>query len=181
MFRSSLAAALILLGGCSPVALSEGPLVGSYVYRLGPGDRLKIQVFGEPSMSGDYSVSSEGMVAFPLLGELPASGKSLSEFKSDIVGRLAAQYLRDPQITLEMANFRPVFILGEVARPGEFAFTEGMSVFALVAKAGGYTYRANQGHAFIRREKMTAEEAIRVSSATAVQPGDTIRIPERTF
>lgn len=180
MRRIVLAAALVL-GACSPQHMTDRDPVGRYAYTLGPGDRLKIATYGEPSLTGEFAVNLDGKVSFPLLGDLDARGKTLAGFRENLLLRLGAQLLRDPQASVEMINFRPVYVLGEVAKPGEFAYGERMSVFALVAKAGGFTYRANQSYVYIRGEDDTEERVIRLSSATAVHPGDTIRIPERTF
>jgi len=181
MTRSFVFLLLIFTAACSPVVLVEGPSVASYVYQIGSGDTLKIQTFGEPTLSGEFAVNAEGTIAFPLVSDILVGGKTLSEFKADLTARLGAQYLRNPRVSVEMVNFRPVYILGEVTKPGEFNYTERMSVFALVAKAGGFTYRANQSYVFIRRENEAEEKAIRLTSATAVQPGDTVRIPDRVF
>ena len=176
-----LAAALFAASGCTPSGLAERPAVGSFEYRIGPGDRLRIATYGEDRLTGEFTVTAQGAIAFPLLGEVSAQGQTLSQFTEALRRRLGSEYMRNPQVSVEMVNFRPVYILGEVPRPGEFPYGERMSVYALVAKAGGFTYRANQAYALIRSENETAERAIRLSSATAVQPGDTIRIPERTF
>lgn len=172
---------LLTTAACARVEMTDAPTVGTYVYRIGAGDRLKILTFGEPTLSGEFAVNADGVIAFPLVGDVPAGGKTLTELKGDLLTRLGTRYLRDPQISVEMVNFRPVYILGEVAKPGEFSYSERMSVFALVAKAGGFTYRADQSYVLIRRENETEEKAIRLTSATAVQPGDTVRIPDRVF
>lgn len=172
---------VLVLGACGPVSLTDRPAVGNYEYRIGPGDKLKITTYGEARLSGDFAVSNAGTLAFPLLGDVPASGRTLDGLRGEMQTRLGTQFLRDPQVTIEMVNYRPVYILGEVARPGEFAYSERLSVFALVAKAGGFTYRASDKYVFIRSENENEEHAVRLSSATAVLPGDTIRIPERKF
>jgi len=182
-FGPALALSLSLLAatGCTPSSLAERPAVGSFEYRIGPGDRLRIATYGEDRLTGEFAITARGTVAFPLLGEVEAAGRTVPEFTAQLQRRLAGEYMRNPQVSVEMVNFRPVYILGEVSRPGEFPYGERLSIYALVAKAGGFTYRANQGYALIRSESDTAERAVRLSSATAVQPGDTIRIPERTF
>jgi polysaccharide export outer membrane protein len=177
-------AALLLVAlssACAPSQLAERAPVGSFEYRLGAGDRLRIATYGEDRLTGDFTVNASGAVSFPLLGPVPAAGRTLQEFNADLRGLLASRFMRDPQVTVDMINFRPVYVLGEVQRPGEFPFTERLSVFALVAKAGGFTYRASQGYVYVRGENDAQERAVRLSSVTAVQPGDTIRIPERTF
>lgn len=178
---ATLASALLVLSGCAPSTLAERPAVGTFAYRIGPGDRLRVATYGEERLTGEFTVTAQGAIAFPLLGEVPAEGRTVGELTAVLKRRLASEYMRDPRVAVEIVNFRPVYILGEVSRPGEFAYGERLSVFALVAKAGGFTYRANQGYALIRSENEVAERPVRLSSATAVQPGDTIRIPERLF
>ncbi len=172
---------LLLLGACAPANLADRASVGAYEYRIGTGDRLHVTTYGEDRLTGDFGVGPQGEVAFPLLGPVQAAGKTLAEFNAELQRRLASEFMRNPRVAVEMINFRPVYILGEVQRPGEFPYGERMSVYALVAKAGGFTYRASEKYAYIRSENETAERAVRLTSATAVQPGDTIRIPERNF
>ena len=181
MIRLLLISLLLCLSACAPTTLSEGTTVGAYQYRIGTGDRLRVQTYGEQRLSGEFAVGSDGALSFPLVGDFPAAGKTLAEFKDEFTARLGSEFLKNPQVSIEIINFRSVYILGEVAKPGEFSFNSRMSVFALVAKAGGFTYRANQKYAYIRHENDNEEQAVRLTSATAVQPGDTIRIPERSF
>ena len=181
--RSSLVplVALSLLGACAPAHLEERAGVGSFEYRLGPGDRLKVAVYGEDRLTGEYAVSAAGFVALPLLGDVPVSEQTVAQFGDEVRRRLASRFMRNPQVSVEMINLRPVYILGEVQKPGEFAYSDRMSVYALVAKAGGFTYRAHQGYIYVRGENEASEHAVRLDSATAIQPGDTIRVPERSF
>ncbi|MBU3991285.1 MAG: polysaccharide export protein [Alphaproteobacteria bacterium] len=182
LFRTALVpASLLLLGACAPANLAERASVGAFEYRIGTGDRLHVTTYGEDRLTGDFGVGANGAVAFPLLGPVQAAGKTLGEFNAELQRRLASEFMRNPRVAVEMINFRPVYILGEVQRPGEFPYGERMSVYALVAKAGGFTYRASEKYAYVRAEHETAERAVRLTSATAVQPGDTIRIPERNF
>lgn len=171
----------LVLSACAPIPLSDRPVVGTYEYRVGPGDKLKVTTYGEARLTGEFTVSGTGVLAFPLLGDVPAAGKTLIELRDELQTRMGAQFLRDPQVGIEMINYRPVYILGEVARPGEFSYSDRLSIFALVAKAGGFTYRASQTYVYIRGENETKERAVRISSAMAVLPGDTIRIPEQAF
>ena len=181
MIRPLALALLVLAGSCTPGNLSERPTVGTYVYRIGPGDHIKITTYNEDRLTGEFTVNSAGAISFPLLGTVPVAGKTLPEFNADLQQRLATGFMKNPQVSAEMVTFRSVYVLGEVQRPGEFPYAERLSVYALVAKAGGFTYRANQKFAYVRGENETVEHAVRLTSATAVQPGDTIRIPERTF
>jgi polysaccharide export outer membrane protein len=172
---------MLLLAGCAGAPPVTAVAEAVYVYRLGPGDRLKINTYGEDRLSGDFAVNGAGVIAFPLIGDVPASGQTVEQFKTDLVHRLGSQYLRHPNLIVEVENFRPVYILGEVAKPGQFPFAEGMTVFGLVAQAGGFTYRANRGRAMIRHENDAAESTYALTSGAKVRPGDTIRIPQRFF
>ena len=179
--RRILLSLFLALAACTPANLAERPSTHAYQYTLGSGDRLKVETYGEQRLTGEFAVNGEGKVSFPLLGEVEARGKTLAQFKADLIGRLGNELLRNPQVTVEMLNLRPVYVLGEVARPGEFPFAEHMTIYALVAKAGGFTYRANREFAYVTGEGDADEQATRLTSTTAVHPGDTIRIPERTF
>lgn len=135
----ALAMTLLCAAACTPSNLAERPAVGAFEYRIGPGDRLRIATYGEERLTGEFAVTARGAIAFPLLGEVDAAGRTVSEFTALLQRRLAGEFMRNPQVSIEIANFRPVYILGEVARPGEFPFGERMSVYGLVAKAGGFT------------------------------------------
>lgn len=158
-----------------------GASLASQPYRIGAGDRLRITTFGEDRFSGEFLVNGDGQIVFPLFGNIPARGLTTTDLAASIATRLGPDYVRDPRVTAEVISFRPVYILGEVARPGEYPFTEGMTVYALIAKAGGLSYRANGKHIYVRHENDGAEQRLRLQSTTRVQPGDTIRIPQRFF
>lgn len=166
---------------CATVPISSVASPEAYVYTLGPGDRLRIVVFGEPALTGEYAVDGAGAIAYPLLGQIVAAKKTTGILRDEITTQLGTQYVRDPRVSVEVVNYRPIYILGEIARPGEFAYVEGLTAFALVAKAGGFTYRANQKVIFIRHEGQPAEQAYALSATVPIRPGDTIRIGERYF
>jgi polysaccharide export outer membrane protein len=150
-------------------------------YKIATGDKIRINTFGEDRFSGEFLVHRDGKITFPLFGDIPAAGLTPPQLASAISSRMAPDYLRDPRVTAEVIAFRPVYILGEVARPGEYQYAEGMTMFALIAQAGGFSYRANHKRAFVRHEGETAEQRLDIQSATPVLPGDTIRIPQRIF
>ena len=172
---------LLLLAACQTAPLSPTPPAPLAAYRLAPGDRLRVDTFGEAALSGEFVVDSGGQLTFPLLGGLAATGRTADELAKAITAGLAGQALRDPRVTVQVIGFRPVYVLGEVARPGEFAFAPDLSVFALVAKAGGFTYRADKARVYIRHAGAKDETAYRLDASTSVQPGDTVRIGERFF
>lgn len=149
-------------------------------FRIGIGDKLKISVFGEENLSSQIEVNASGNVALPLVGEVPAKGKSLPELRDAIARRLSEGYLKNPKVNIEVLNFRPIYIHGEVRSGGEFAFKNGLTFRDAIAVAGGYTYRAQQSYLFLVREG-GPEERLPLPSDLPVLPGDNIRIPERFF
>jgi protein involved in polysaccharide export with SLBB domain len=199
MFRPSrqhlaIAAALISVGALVGACGGAGDLGGGQVYqvapapggiarayRLGVGDKLKIQVFGEPDLSGAFEVSAGGTVALPLVGEIPAHGRSVSELRDAMVQRLSQGYLKNPRVTVDVTNYRPIYIHGEVRSGGEFAFKNGLKLRDAVALAGGYTYRANQAYILLTRQGVAQGAKVANSADLEVLPGDNIQIPERFF
>lgn len=149
-------------------------------YRLGVGDKLKIVVFGEENLSGQFEVNALGQVSIPLIGEVPATNRPISEFRDAIGKKLANGYLKNPQITVDVLNYRPISVHGEVKSGGEFPFKSGLRLRDAVALAGGYTYRANQTYVAVFREG-EGELSVPTSGPFVILPGDNIRIPERFF
>jgi len=149
-------------------------------YRLGPGDHLRISVFGEADLTGEFVVSTNGAIAYPLVGDYPAQGKTVSEF-TDGLRTALMRYVLHPDISVEVMNYRPFFILGEVQKPGTYPYSAGLNVMNAVATAGGFSYRADTRHVFIKHNDEVAERAYPLTSTTPVLPGDTVRIPERRF
>ena len=152
-----------------------------YEYKLGSGDKIRVIVFGETDLSGEFSVSGEGKVALPLIGEIPAAGDNASQLQDRITEALANGYLKKPRVSVEVLSFRPYYILGEVGKPGEYPYVNGMTVDRAVATASGYTYRANHKKAYIKRANSSREEEVLLNQGILIQPGDTIRIAERYF
>lgn len=155
--------------------------VGGYEYRLGSGDKIRLIIFGEPDLSGEFTISGDGQVSLPLIKDVKATGLTATELQANIEGAFKEGYLRDPRVSIEVLSFRPFYILGEVNKPGEYPYSNGITVVNAVALASGYTYRANQKKVFIRHAGASSEEETPLSSTTLVAPGDTIRIAERYF
>jgi polysaccharide export outer membrane protein len=164
-------------------ASARAETAGDHVeYRLGAGDKVRISVFGEDSLSGEFLVpGGAGTIAFPLIGDVKAAGLTVSELQVEIEGKLRPDYLKNPQVSIEVLNYRPFYIMGEVTRPGEYPYTNGLTVLNAVATANGFTYRANTHRVYIRRANATNEVEEKLDQTTPVQPGDTIRIGERFF
>lgn len=182
-----LAMAALLLAGCGGPrsgGASAGDLAALAAqtdYRLDSGDRLRVIVFDEPNLSGEFDISGSGKAALPLIGQVDARGLTLSEFEDAVEAKLRNGYLTDPRVSAEVINYRPFYIIGEVTKPGEYPYTDGMTVLNAVAVAGGYTYRADDSRVFITREAAGGEQEVRQLDVLKVQPGDVIRIPERYF
>ncbi|PNU05642.1 polysaccharide biosynthesis/export family protein [Novosphingobium guangzhouense] len=163
-------------------ALPELTLSGPEThYTLGAGDKLRITVYGEDKLTGEYLVDGSGAIAFPLIGAVPAKGLTAPALADRIAAGLSKGYLDNPSVAIDVLNLRPYYILGEVNKPGEYQFAEGLTVFSAVAKAEGFTYRADEKRVYIRHKDGVSEVLYRLDGITPVQPGDTIRVLERRF
>lgn len=150
-------------------------------YHLGSGDKVRVTVFGEDTLTGEYLVGGSGKISLPLVGEVQAGGLTISQFQNEIISVLKDGYITDPKVSAEVLNYRPFYILGEVQKPGEYPYSNGLTVLNAVATANGFTYRANTKKVFIKRAGENAEHEYPLTSITQVAPGDTIRIAERFF
>lgn len=151
-------------------------------YKLDSGDKLRVTVYEEPGLTGNYEVTDSGDISFPLIGNVEAGGKSVREVQDTIAARLAKGYVKDPKVSIELAEYRPFYILGEVNKAGEYPFRVGLLVDQAVAAAGGYSYRANTKNVWLRRSGQEREQKINLRGvAVPVMPGDTIRVGERFF
>ncbi|MEN5298356.1 polysaccharide biosynthesis/export family protein [Brucella sp. TWI559] len=150
-------------------------------YLLNAGDRVRITVFEQASLTNNYSVDQSGYIAFPLVGSIPASGKTVKQLEGIIASKLRGGYLRDPDVSVEVDRYRPIFIMGEVGGSGQYSYVPGMTVQKAIAAAGGFSPRANQENVDITR---TINEKVitgRVLITDPVLPGDTIYVRERLF
>lgn len=150
-------------------------------YRLGPSDKVRLIVFGEPDLSGEFSVNARGQISMPLLGEVEAEGLSVEELRTNITDGLSEGYVVGARVAAEVIEYRPYYILGEVEQPGEYPYSSGMSVIKAVAAAGGYTYRANKSSVFIKRANGDEEMKYKLTAQLVVLPGDVVRVGERFF
>lgn len=202
-----LATILVLLGGLAGLSVAQdlpGPSTGTAPavtapaapaavtpqalapitdehYRLGTGDKLKITVYGEDDLSGEFLVDASGQVQLPLVGQVKAATLTIHEFIAEVVGALKEGYLKDPKVSVEVLNYRPFYIIGEVNKPGEYPFESGLNVLGAIALAGGFTYRADDHEVYVRRAGNAKEVTLPADTNTRVYPGDIIRISERIF
>jgi polysaccharide export outer membrane protein len=183
-----------LIGGCSssppprPVeaAAAAGAAGGEQIadiasYKLGPGDALRVTVFRHLDLSGEFSLDGEGYFAMPLVGEILAGGRTARQLENEVeIALKSGGYLVDPQVSIEVLNYRPFYIIGEVNNPGSFEYVNGMTVINAVALAGGFTYRADQDDIVISRGGSSGPE-IEAAPDTKVLPGDIVEVQERFF
>jgi len=170
-------AALLVLAWMAP-ALGGGE---SPEYRIGPGDKLNIIVFGQPDLSGEFVVDGSGRISLPLLGQLVARERTITELQAQITVALDRDFLVNPRVSIEVVNYRPFFILGQVNRPGSYPYIEGMTVRMAVALAGGFTRRAHEGSVIVNRANDPDKTREEVSTDALVLPGDTVEVERRLF
>ena len=150
-------------------------------YRLGTGDKLRVNVYGEEDLSGEFVVDSSGQVQLPLVGQVKAAGLTLHEFIIEVATVLKDGYLKDPKVSVEVLNYRPFYVIGEVNKPGEYPYENGLTVLGAVALAGGFTYRAYDSEVYVRHVGSTKEQAMPADATARISPGDIVRIAERIF
>ena len=151
-------------------------------YRLGANDRVRIIVFGQPTLTGEYTLDGNGVLAFPLIGNVAANGQSPTQLQKAIASKLDPDYLQNPSVSAEVITRRPFYVIGEVQKPGNYPYVTDMTALQAVAMAGGYTYRARQNNLYLKRLDANGR-MVRVAATpeTKIQPGDTVEIKERYF
>ncbi len=163
------------------ITTEQAPSSTEQSYVLGPNDKVRLRVYGEQDIAGDYEVDGAGFVSIPLAGRVKAAGLTTRQLERAIASALSKGLLRDPRVNVEVATYRPFFILGEVKRAGEYPYKSGLTVLDAVASAGGYTYRANERKVAIRRAGSAVEDVYPLDAPVLVYPGDNIRVLERYF
>lgn len=174
---------VILLTGCASSPQKLPPLAADSgaPYKLGAGDSLKITVFGEADLSGEYSVAETGGIAMPLVGTVPVQGLTVPELQKLLTERLDARAIKSPDVTVQIAAYRPFYILGEVKNPGSYAYVPDMTVLTAVAIAGGFTFRAAEDEVSVTRRAQGATREARAPRDARILPGDVVYVFERHF
>jgi polysaccharide export outer membrane protein len=175
--------AVSLLAGCSsyrptPAAFHD---VLTQPYRLGAGDRVRITVFEQDGLTNTYSVDQSGYISFPLVGSVPARGSTAQQLEKAIAGKLRQGYLRDPDVSVEIDRYRPIFVMGEVGAAGQYSYVPGLTVQKAIAIAGGFSARANQSMVDVTRDINGEVMTGRVVTSDPLLPGDTVYVRERLF
>lgn len=178
MFKALFLAILLFagLGVTSPSAQAD-----SDEYVLGPGDKLKVTVFGSEELSGETVVDPSGQITLPLIQQVPAGGKTILQLEEEIRSRLSPDFVKNPRLTIEVENYRPFYIIGEVKNPGSYPYVAGMTVVNAIALAGGYTYRASKGDVKITRGANPSHAKTTAKITDIVMPGDIVEVKERFF
>jgi polysaccharide export outer membrane protein len=172
------------LAGCaSPGAdLPSLPTTDAAAYTLGPGDKLRIITFGEAQLTGQFAVDASGAISLPLVGSIQTTGLTPDALQNIVTDRLvAAKLYTHPSVSIEILSYRPVFVLGEVNRPGQYTYQPGMTVLTAAAIAGGFTYRAVEDNFSVVRETDGKPVEGRADRATTLAPGDVLTVYERRF
>jgi len=188
-FSSVLAALMSLMLPLAAAARADGalPLRPSSAnsveesYQLGTGDKLRVIVFGEDDLGGEFQVDGNGHISLPLIGDVTAAGETASGLEQVIADRLADGYLQSPRVSVSVSTYRPFYVIGEVSKAGEYAYVNGMSALNAVALAGGYTPKANESVIYIRRNGSNREEKVPADQMTRIWPGDVVRVPITLF
>jgi polysaccharide export outer membrane protein len=146
---------------------------------LGTNDQVHVQVYNEPTITGDYVIDGAGILSMPVAGRVNAAGLTTEQLERRLTQKLNSGILKDARVSIQIGGYAPFYIRGEVKRPGEFPYKPGLTVGDAVALAGGYTYRANESKAYVRPAGAGTEIVRPLDVDPQIAPGDNIRIPER--
>jgi polysaccharide export outer membrane protein len=186
----ALLAACLMLAGCGagadlgPVTEAEQKAIiaaASASPKLQSGEKIRITVYGEPSLSGDYQIDPSGFVSLPLAGPLKAEGLTQGELEQALAKKFRSEYLKNPKVTVTITEFRPFYIIGEIEKPGAYPYTSGLNVLSAIAIAGGTTYRASKSSILIQHPGESGLREYPLTAAVPILPGDIIKIPQRYF
>lgn len=166
-----------------PVAYAAAPMPVAYdsAYHLDAGDRLRVVIYGQEGLTNTYAIDAGGSITMPLIGSVPARGRTPAGLAAEIAARLRKGYIREPSVAVEIEAYRPFFILGEVAAPGQYPYVPNMSVESAVAIAGGFSPRARRDRVTLTHTDASGSTRIVVPLGTALGPGDTVLVGERWF
>ena len=181
LLRALVFGAAFLSAAALPAGADTSPAYGGTDYRLGTGDKVHITVYDEADLSGDFQVDATGVIRLPLIGQIRAGGLTAHEIESGIAAALAQGYLNDPKVAVEITTYRPFYIVGEVLKPGEYPYANGMTASSAIALAGGYTPKAVESVIYVRHQGENQERRLAATDATAVRPVDVLRVDSTAF
>lgn len=150
-------------------------------YHLGTGDQIRVIVYNEDDLGGQFTLDGNGVISLPLIGQVRASGLSVTDLETQITAKLADGYVNDPRVSVEITQYRPFYVIGQVGKPGEYAYVNGMTVLNAIALAGGYTDQADDSDVYVRRNGTAKEAEVPADQTTHIYPGDVVRVTRSTF
>jgi len=169
------------LGPATEAELQAQVVAANAPPKLHAGERIKVIVFGEDRLSGEYEIDPSGQISIPLAGTIKAAGFTQVELERELAKKLRNEYLKNPKVTVQIASLRPFYIMGEVEKPGSYPYRSGLNAMSAIALAGGTTYRGSRNTILIQRPGDAGMREYPLSANTPVLPGDLVRIPERYF
>jgi polysaccharide export outer membrane protein len=181
--RASFASASTSTASAMPVAYAATPAAAGYddAYHLDAGDKLRVVVYGQEGLTNSYAIGAGGSITMPLIGAVPARGRTTAGLAAEISRRLRNGFIREPSVAVEIESYRPFFILGEVAAPGQYPYVPNMTVESAVAIAGGFSPRAKRDTVTLTHNDGAGPTRIVVPLGTSMSPGDTVLVGERWF
>lgn len=184
MILPMLVAAIAITAACtsSTAGLTVFPPVKSAEYKLTTGDKIRVVVQDLKDANGEYTIDQTGSISLPMIKEVNVSDKTLREAQAAIEQAFVSQQiLIRPKVSIQAIELRPIYILGEVGKPGEYPYRDGLTIFAAVSLAGGYTYRADLKSMVVTRTVNGRRITGSGNENTEVMPGDQIRVVEKWF
>jgi polysaccharide export outer membrane protein len=170
--------------GPAPIAVAYAePAPARYdaAYHLDAGDKLRVVVYGQEGLTNTYAIDAGGSITMPLIGAVPARGRTPAGLAAEISAKLRRGFIRDPSVAVEIEAYRPFFILGEVAAPGQYPYVPNMTVESAVAIAGGFSPRARRDRVTLTHTDASGTARFVVPPGTSLRPGDTVLVGERWF
>lgn len=148
---------------------------------MGVADLMRVQVHGEDDLTIETRLDEKGTVTYPFLGEIRAVGLTVRELESRISAGLKAGYLLNPEVRVQVLEYRPIYVNGEVKKPGGYPYVPGLTVQKAVSLAGGMTHLASKNKIYVIREKSTGGKREGIHLDGTVLPGDTLVVEEGLF
>lgn len=183
-------AACVLLSACAggadlgPPTESEQKAIAEAAgpsLKLQAGEKIRLTVYGEASLSGDYQIDPSGVLSLPLAGPVKAAGLTQTQLKQEITQKLKSEFLKNPRVTISVIEFRPFYIIGEVEKPGSYPYSSGLNALSAIAIAGGTTYRASKSAILVQHPGESGLREYQLTGSVPILPGDIIRVPARYF
>jgi polysaccharide export outer membrane protein len=150
-------------------------------YKLGAGDQLRVIVYGEDDLGGTFNVDGNGFVSLPLIGPLKVAGLETGDVEKEMTVRFADGFLKEPRVNVQVLQYRPFYVLGEVNKPGSYPYTNDMSVLNAISDAGGFTTKAIESSVYVRRNGDSKEISLPADPSTKIYPGDVVRVDSSGF